>query len=174
MSLSFVSFILCLFHGALIDISTFWLDKHFLIRKLSGNNTRNSTINCDVQLTSFHQPPVSQLPCILKALLIHMVYFLDWERKLISHIYMVYLRLRGWIVASWWANWRHSFPSLTYCLRTMFPRGISSHVGQFLQGRNFCSFVSFFLKETKPDEIAPFIRELDIFHEFCHVLKHNL
>ena len=72
-----------------------YLIKHFLIRKLSGNNTRNSTINCDVQLTSFHQPPVSQLPCILKALLIHMVYFLDWERKLLSHIWFIYVYVAG-------------------------------------------------------------------------------
>ena len=143
----------CHRHLFLYPLSISWCSnwyKHFSIRKLSGNNTRNSTINCDFQLTSFHQPPVSQLPCILKALLIHMVYFLDWERKLISHIYMVYLRLRGWIVASWWANWSHSFPSLTYCLRTMFPRGISSHMGQFLQGRNFCSFVSFLAVQDSP------------------------
>ena len=80
MSLSFVSFILCLFPGALIDIST-----------------RNSTINCAVQLTSFHQPPVSQLPCIL-ILRIHLVYFLDWERKLLRHIRFIYVYVVDWFI----------------------------------------------------------------------------
>ena len=82
--------VICFLYPLSISWCSNWY-KHFLIRKLSGNNTRNSTINCDVQLTSFHQPPVSQLPCILKALLIHIVYFLDWEKKLLSHIRFIYI-----------------------------------------------------------------------------------
>ena len=159
MSLSFVSFILCLFHGALIDISTSRLENY----QETTQGIALSIVMFNWRHSISHRFPSCHV-FLRRSWFIWYIFLIGRENYLATYG----LSTSTWLDCCELMSQLTSFLSLTYCLRTMFPRGISSHVGQFLQGRNFCSFV-FFLSSLNLTSWT-----IDIFHKFCHVLKNNL